>query len=335
MQLPSTTPAPSLARRPAAFLDAAAVEAWDAWFRWREHGVLRDVTIEQTWTRVATALAGVEHADELRDWARRFADALSCWRLLPDERLIARADAGAGAQADGLAASLNLAAFVRAPFTASASFERAAFEECAELSVRALDNAMLRAGVSNGDRTNVRIGVIGLADALALLGVSYGSAEGRAFASDAARILAHACVRGSARLARERGSTLANRVEAASHAELLGVAGEDQRAVQRHGLRFARHTEIARRPRLALFANHVADAIDPLAPEGDVVIDAPLGGDRRVRSCGYAMSLKRRLEGPSASIAVAPIGLAAQQAMRAACQPFVDRPIDYPLPVIS
>jgi ribonucleoside-diphosphate reductase alpha chain len=300
----SPAPANVRVRRPAAFIDAAAVEAWDAWFRWREHGVLRDVTIEQTWSRVATALATPEHANELRDCARRFADALSSWRLLPDERLLARADAGAGAQADGLAATLNLAAFVRAPFTASASFDRAGFEDCAELAVRGLDNAMLRAGVSNRDRTDIRVGVIGLGDALALLGVAYGSSEGRAFAADAARTLAHACVHASARLARERGGTPTKR-----------------------DLRFLRHTEIAPRPRLALFANHVADALDPIAPENEVVIDAPLGGDRHVRSSGYAMALKRRIEGADASLALAPVSMADRESMRAACAPFIDRPI--------
>ena len=304
----SPTPAQPRGRRPAAFIDAAAVEAWDAWFRWREHGVLRDVTIEQTWARVATALATPEHASELRDWARRFADALSSWRLLPDERLLARADANAGAQPDGLAATLNLAAFVRAPFTASASFDRAAFEDCAELAVRGLDNAMLRAGVSNRDQTDIRVGVMGLGDALALLGTPYASSEARAFAADVARLLSHSCVHASARLASERGGTPTKRE-----------------------LRFLRHTEIAPRPRLALFANHVADALDPVAPDSEVVIDAPLGGDRHVRSCGYAMALKRRIEGAGAALALAPVSAADQLAMRAGCAPFIDRPIEYPI----
>ena len=45
---------------PSPFLDPVAVEAWDAWFRWREDGQLRDISVEATWERVAGALAQAE-----------------------------------------------------------------------------------------------------------------------------------------------------------------------------------------------------------------------------------------------------------------------------------
>jgi hypothetical protein len=40
-----------------AFMTPLAVETWDAWFRWRDRGQLRDRTIDATWERVATCLS--------------------------------------------------------------------------------------------------------------------------------------------------------------------------------------------------------------------------------------------------------------------------------------
>jgi ribonucleoside-diphosphate reductase alpha chain len=213
--------APHVARRPSAFIDPVAVEAWDEWFRWRENGELRDVTIEDTWSRVANALAAGEPPEERRAWAQRFGDALASWRLLPDERLMMSAATPSGGRA-----TLNVAAFIRAPFTAKATFDRAGFEDTAALAVRAVDNTCTR------DRA--RIGIIGLGDALALLGLRYASDAGRAFASEVMRTLAHSCLRASARLAAERGGAL-----------------PDPRFV------------VDPQPRLAKFANRVSDALDP------------------------------------------------------------------------
>lgn len=70
-----------------------AVDIWDAWFRWREQGALRDLTVNATWDRVATALASIEPADATI-WSERFTDAFRAWRLLLDERILATAGRG-------------------------------------------------------------------------------------------------------------------------------------------------------------------------------------------------------------------------------------------------
>ena len=101
------------------FIDIGAVEAWDAWFRWRQDGELRDVSIEQTWSRVAGALAGPELPGQAAPFQRQLVDALLGWKLLPDERIAASAGTAAPAWPDdGLVAVLNAANFVRRRFDA-------------------------------------------------------------------------------------------------------------------------------------------------------------------------------------------------------------------------
>ena len=146
------------------FIDIGAVEAWDAWFRWRQDGELRDVSIEQTWSRVAGALACPERPGQAGPFQRQLVDALLGWKLLPDERIAASAGTAAPAWPDdGLVAVLNAANFVRRRFDADADFDHAAFAATAALAVRMLDNAALLAGrraVRAG--SHARIGLVGL-----------------------------------------------------------------------------------------------------------------------------------------------------------------------------
>src|SRR5690349_3269996 len=94
------------------FTDLAAVRAWDAWFRWRDARGLHDRTIEATWWRVARAAAAGEGAFS-GAWERRYFDALTRWRLLPDERVLRGAGTGAVPEGDGAPwqACINVGAF--------------------------------------------------------------------------------------------------------------------------------------------------------------------------------------------------------------------------------
>jgi ribonucleoside-diphosphate reductase alpha chain len=284
------------------FTDPLAVEAWDRWFRWRERSALRDVTIDATWWRVAEAIAAVERM-QAPQWAHRFVDAFSRWRLLPDERLLTAA--GTNTQLDGVdapAAVLNVAAFVTPPLAGRAMFDKARFAEAAGLAVRLLDNALEAYGTrSNPPR--LRIGVIGMADSLHLLGMPYGSAEARAHAGSVALALAEGCLRSTIDLAAERGAldAPAGRDELAARWRSRGIPRWLIEQGIRRGVRHAALTAIEPHPRLASLANNVTDAIDP--PPG---------------------SVRMGLEGSADTLG------AAQREMRAAMQPWIDAPIDYP-----
>ncbi len=73
------------------FETAISRHIWDSKYRWREDGQIRDRRIEDTWRRIAGALAAVEK-DGQAGWARRFYDILAGFRFLPGGRI----QAGAG-----------------------------------------------------------------------------------------------------------------------------------------------------------------------------------------------------------------------------------------------
>ena len=318
-------------RRLSPFIDLAAVEAWDAWFRWREHAVLRDVSIEDTWWRVACALAAAESGNEGPAWRLRVMDALASWRLLPDQRVLAKAGTGSAGRSGGtLRAALNAACFVSPAGPPHAAIDLGALTECAALAVRVLDDAALLAG---NVATCFRIGVVGIADALALLGLEYDSDAGRAQAAAVARALAEGCLAGSLALAASRGSCKRDTRELLARAMLRDAPQELLKDAPRHGLRHVQLTAITSQPRLALLANNVADAADPLLGEDHAHLIIAADAQRPVRSSGYALNV---LRGGGSGPDHWPDTLEhqswfAQIAMRAALQPWMDTPIAYPL----
>lgn len=320
--------------RPSPFIDLAAVEAWDAWFRWRERADLRDFFIEDTWRRVSAMLASVEPGGEAATWQTRFMGALASWRLLPDERLLASAGTGQITWREGvLHASLNAAGFVSAGYIAS--IDLTALSDCAALAVRTLDNAALQASIA---AQSLRVGMIGVADALALLGLRYDSDAGRTQAAAMAKALAEGCLRGSIMLAAERGSCGREAPAFVARARLRGFPEELLQAAARHGVRHVQLTAITSQSRLALLANDVADAADPLRGENHVhVISAPDGQCTTVRSSGYALNVLHADGSESGEVpdTLPEMSWMAQIKMRAALQPWIDEPIDYPLLVTN
>ena len=70
-------------------------EIWDMKYRFkREDGTAVDGRIEDTWRRVADALAEAEKPEEREAWAKRFYDVLDGYRYLPAGRILAGAGTG-------------------------------------------------------------------------------------------------------------------------------------------------------------------------------------------------------------------------------------------------
>ncbi|TAM46650.1 MAG: ribonucleoside-diphosphate reductase, adenosylcobalamin-dependent, partial [Gammaproteobacteria bacterium] len=65
---------------------------WNTKYRWRDGDVIHDRTIEDTWRRVARALAAVEKDPSA--WEGRFHDILKDFRFLPGGRIQAGAGTG-------------------------------------------------------------------------------------------------------------------------------------------------------------------------------------------------------------------------------------------------
>ncbi len=66
---------------------------WDTKYRYRRRGKVLDESVESTWRRVASALAGVEQRSPA-EWAARFYDVLADFRFLPGGRILAGAGTG-------------------------------------------------------------------------------------------------------------------------------------------------------------------------------------------------------------------------------------------------
>ena len=209
--------------RPASpFTDMAAVRAWDTWFRWRDASGLRDRTIEATWTRVASAVARAEgvHAEA---WSRRYYDAFSRWQLIPDEMLVRTAGTPVlRSHRDVLRATVNAHAFA----SRRGGIAIDGIVEAASLAVRLLDDARRSVDIPPAA---CRLCLLGVGQALAVLGLEYDSEAGRDIAAGVAAALGQ------------------------------GV----RLGLEETGLRNCR-TEIAPQPRLAALANATTDALEPL-----------------------------------------------------------------------
>jgi ribonucleoside-diphosphate reductase alpha chain len=315
------------------FLETAAVDAWDAWFRWREHGELRDVSVDATWQRVANALAEAE-ADSQADWGLRYFDAQAQWRLLVDERILASAGTACAEWPANPVAVINAASFVVAPCTPQVRIDHRAMQCTAELAVRCLDNALQLC--SRSDCGTPRVGLIGVADAIALLNHGYDSPAGRNEAGEIAKSLAAGCMRANVSLAAERGAKLTCSDEIRTAARARRMPQELIDDAIRLGLRHRELSAITSQRRLARFANNVSDALDPIGlPNGSTPRVAWSGG-RPARSSGYAATVAR-MHAHDPTLTTSQLqprcgaSAMAQIELRGAVQPWIDAPIAYPL----
>lgn len=149
-----------------------------------------------------------------------FWDRICQWNLLANTKEFAFAGVNPCAEeplpAGGscLLGSLNLANFVRAPFTDKALFDFAEFRRCVTIAVRAL-NDVLDEGLPlhplQEQQDSVRqwrqigLGIMGLGDMLIKLGITYGSDEAVAFCDEIGFAMADTAIAASAELAGERG----------------------------------------------------------------------------------------------------------------------------------
>lgn len=108
--------------------------------------------------------------------------------------------------------SVELSRFVVAPFERTARLDRDAIARTAEVALRMLEDALdathfplERQREEALSTRRVGLGITGLADALAMLGLDYGSPEAREVAAGAMRTVRDAAYGASARLAEEKG----------------------------------------------------------------------------------------------------------------------------------
>jgi len=237
--------------------------------------------------------------------------------------------------------SLNLVTFVSQPFTAAARLDLNALEQATAIAVRLLDNVIdlsplpLPAQMEQVQGTRrLGLGLTGLADALIMLGLHYGSAEARELASRIMRTICHAAYRASITLARERGPFPFFEAGPYLQGPFIRTLPADIRAaIAAQGLRNSHLTAIAPAGSISLLANGVSSGLEPVfAFEHRRRVRDQSGKPRWHRVSDYALRHWRRRSdpgGPLPAYFVSAGQLEPEEhlAMQAALQPYVDNAI--------
>ena len=234
--------------------------------------------------------------------------------------------------------SLNLTTFVHAPYAPGARLDFVALADAARTAVRFLDDVIdvsrypLPAQADEARRKRrIGLGVTGLADALILLGLDYGSAAARALAAQAMQTVRDAAYRASVELAREKGAFPAFDAGAFLASGFAARLPDELRAaIAAHGLRNSHLLAIAPAGTISLLANNLSSGIEPVfAAEAERRV---LGADgtyrtHRVRDYACALWQHRHAGRPPAFVEAAQLDPLAHLQMQAALQPFVDNAI--------
>jgi ribonucleoside-diphosphate reductase alpha chain len=201
-------------------------------------------------------------------------------------------------------ASINLAAFVRAPFTAQARLDHESIADTARIAVRFLDDVieiskypLVRQRDAAHRSRRIGIGITGLADALAVLGLRYDSEEARNAAAHAMRVIRDSAYAASADLARERGAFPAFEAKAyLSRSFTADLPPETRTAIAAHGIRNSHLLAIAPAGSVSLLAHNVSGGIEPMFGIETVHrVASKEGGYRHFQVTNHAFALWRQL----------------------------------------
>jgi ribonucleoside-diphosphate reductase alpha chain len=168
--------------------------------------------------------------------------------------------------------SIDLTRFVCDPFTQHAEFDTSAFAELAPMAVRLLDNVLEttywplpQQAAESCAKRRIGLGVLGLGDALLMLGLGYDTQEGRRMSARIAEALRDAAYLASAELAREKGAFPLFDAEKYLQGAFAARLPEPIRErIQECGLRNSHLLAIAPTGTIALaFADNASNGIEP------------------------------------------------------------------------
>lgn len=191
-----------------------------------------------------------------------FWDRVESWNLLSNTKEFSYAGVNPCAEeplpAGGscLLGSINLSEFVVNPFTDNASFDFDGFKRCVKISVRAL-NEVLEEGLplhplkeqqeSVADWRQIGLGIMGLADMMIKLGITYGGEESLKLCDKIGFAMADTAIASSAVLAKEMGAYPKCSVDDIMETPYFKANTSDATAelVRRYGLRNSQLLTIA------------------------------------------------------------------------------------------
>jgi len=238
-----------------------------------------------------------------------------------------------------LLGSINLARLVRDPYGPGARIDAEELEDLTRTAVRMLDNVvdasrfpLPQQAAEAQVKRRIGLGVTGLADALILMGLRYGSAEAVAQTRDWMRLIAHAAARASVDLAAEKGPFPLFQAEPYLASGFVRRLDADVRdVIARHGIRNALLTSVAPTGTISLYAGNVSSGIEPVfAPSYTRRVLQPDGSRTEEEVVDYAVSLWRAQGNaglPPAFVDAQALAPMDHVAMQAAAQEWVDSSI--------
>lgn len=171
-----------------------------------------------------------------------------------------------------LLGSINLARLIQAPFTPDAHLDECELGLLVNTAIRMMDNTIDVSGFPLPEqrrealaKRRIGLGMTGLADALMMCGLRYGTPEAADMAGDWAGRIERAAYVTSVDLAKEKGAFPLFDRNAYLAGETVQGLGEDIRAlIAEHGIRNGLLTSIAPTGTISLFADNVSSGIEPV-----------------------------------------------------------------------
>ena len=240
-----------------------------------------------------------------------------------------------------LLGSVNLAALVTDPFEPGAALDQSELSALVRTAVRMMDNVVEASNYPVPEQQNeavskrrIGLGVTGLADALIMCGLTYGSDEAVAATKDWMALIQREAYMASAELAKEKGAFPLFEAEPYLAGESVKDLPEDVRAaIAAHGIRNALLTSIAPTGTISLLAGNVSSGIEPVFSFSYTRNVLMPDGRREAQDVtDYAYRLFREVKGddaelPPAFVDAQSLAPEAHLKMQAAVQAFVDSSI--------
>lgn len=237
--------------------------------------------------------------------------------------------------------SINLTQFVINPFTDQADLDWMGIEKTSAVATRFLDNVIdvsrypLKAQREEAKGTRrIGLGVTGLADALVMLGIRYGSQDAFGIAEKVMRLIAYTTWNTSAELAAEKGSFPCYDAIRYAEGKFVGsLPAELHQKIATHGMRNSHHNTIAPTGTISLLANNVSSGIEPIfsdSYERNVLL--PDGQRKNFAVTDYALRLWRKIHPghhalPPAWVDSKSLPPEEHLRMQQAMQPYIDNAI--------
>jgi ribonucleoside-diphosphate reductase alpha chain len=171
-----------------------------------------------------------------------------------------------------LLGSINLPTLVSGAFSDAAALDLAALDDLVRTAVRMMDNVVTASRfplpqqeAEAEAKRRIGLGVTGLADALLMVGLRYGSPQAAAVTEAWMHAIARAAYLASVDLAREKGAfPLFDADKFLASGNMAQMDEDVRQAIRTHGIRNALLTSVAPTGTISLYAGNVSSGIEPV-----------------------------------------------------------------------